>query len=120
MKTLARKTLLTLAAAAALAAAAIPTPAHAWGRGGVFIGIAPFPLFYPAPRYYYAPPPPPPYYPAPYAPAPYAPYAPPPHQVGFTCYARPYQCPLERPRRIGKPCACLALDGGPIPGTVIH
>jgi len=117
MKTLARKTLLTLAAAATLATAALPAPAHAWGRVGVFVGIAPFPLFYPAPRFYYAPPPPPPYYPPPYAP--YAPYAP-PRPVGFTCYARPYQCPLEHPKHIGKPCACLALNGGPIPGTVVQ
>jgi hypothetical protein len=115
MKPLARKTLLTLAAVATLATAALPAPAHAWGRVGVFVGIAPFPLFYPAPRYNYAPPPPPP----PYYTPPYAPYAP-PRPVGFTCYARPYQCPLAHPKHIGRPCACLAPSGYPMPGTVIQ
>jgi hypothetical protein len=112
MQTLARKALLNLAAAATLAAA-LPAPAHAWGRVGVFVGVSPFvigaPLYGPAPGYYA--PPPPPYYPPPYAP---------PRHIGFTCYARPYECPLEHPKRVGKPCACLALNGGAIPGTVIQ
>ena len=41
---------------------ALPAPAHAWWRGGVFVGVTPFyvrpaPL-YAAPPVYYAPPPP--------------------------------------------------------------
>jgi hypothetical protein len=113
MKTLARKALLTLAAAAMLAAA-LPMPAHAWGRVGVFVGISPFAIGIPAPGYDYPPPPPPPYYPPPYPP-----YAP-PRPIGFTCYARPYECPLAHPKVLGRPCACAALNGGAIPGTVIQ
>lgn len=116
MKTLARKILLTLAAGTVLAAAALPAPAHAWGRVGVFVGVSPFVFGYPG--YYYAPPPPA-YYPPPppaYYPPPYAPERP----IGFTCYARPYECPLARPKHIGKPCACVAVDGGAVPGNVIQ
>jgi hypothetical protein len=105
------KPLPLLAAAILLAICAAPTQAQAWGRYGVFIGLPPIvlggPLYAPPPVY--EPPPPPPAYippPAPAAPA------------GYTCYAKPYICPLYHPHKIGHRCACEALGGGAVPGTV--
>jgi hypothetical protein len=55
---------------------AFAAPAHAWWRGGVWVGVAPAPYYY-APPHYYAPPPvvyaPPPVY---YPPPAYSPYRP--------------------------------------------
>jgi len=120
------KCLPVLAATLALGVLAAPKPAHAWGRFGVFVGFPPVvvggpfyyppPVYYPPP-YYYAPYPPPPYYP-PAAPPPGAPAAGQAAPAGFTCYAKPYICPLQEMHQVGEPCACEGLGGGSVAGTV--
>jgi hypothetical protein len=117
------KCLPLLAATLALGVMAAPKPAHAWGRFGVFVGFPPVvlggPFYYPPPIYY-----PPPYDYAPYAPPYDPPAAPPPGTggqaapAGFTCYAKPYICPLQEMHQVGESCACEALGGGSVAGTV--
>ncbi|MBV9783230.1 MAG: hypothetical protein JO264_05370 [Acidisphaera sp.] len=97
---------------AALLPIALPSPAHAWWRGGVWIGV-PFPGVVIAPPVYappvYAPPP------VVYAPQQeyygqdqgYAPAAP----SGATCYAGQYVCPLQRPVPSGTTCSCPGNAG---------
>jgi len=109
---------------AALGVLAAPKPAHAYRGFGVFFGgpvvaFAP-PVVFAGPRVYVAPPayyvPPPAYYyypPPAYAAA--APYPPPP---GFTCYAKPYICPLRVEHPVNGPCDCPTYGGGLIGGTV--
>lgn len=118
-----RHTLRFLAVAVG-AAVVSPPAAHAYWRGGVFVGVSPFPLFvgprfYAPPPVYYAPPPvvyaPPPAYYAP-PPVPYAP-ASAPRPLGRTCYAGPYVCPLRTPGPVGNQCSCPAL-GTPSYGTI--
>jgi hypothetical protein len=94
----------------ALGSVALASPAHAWWRGGVVVGVAP-PPFYFGPPVYYPPPPvvyaPPPVVYAPPGPAYGAPgvYSPPP---GFaqSCYAGPYMCPLTQSFPAGSACSC--------------
>jgi hypothetical protein len=130
----ARKTALAvLAGVAALAVSglAIPTPAHAYWRGGVWYGG---PGYYPyrpywGPRpYYYAPPivvAPPPVY---YAPPPVVYSAPPPPPVYYpppaaypaaarTCFAPALNCPMEVPRAPGSACYCSDPTGNRSYGT---
>jgi hypothetical protein len=84
--------------------------AHAWWRGGFYVGIpgpvvvAPPPVYYPPPPVYYAPyAPPPVYYPPPPGyPAPQS-YAAAP---GRTCYAGSYICPLAEAYTPGSACTC--------------
>ncbi|MBN9564039.1 MAG: hypothetical protein J0H14_25430 [Alphaproteobacteria bacterium] len=103
-----RPALATAALSAALLISLAPVEAaHAWWRGGFYVGIpgpvvvAPPPVYYPPPPVYYAPPPiyypPPPGYPAPqsYAAAP-----------GRTCYAGSYICPLAQAYTPGSACTC--------------
>ncbi|MDA8253357.1 MAG: hypothetical protein M0Z28_29880 [Rhodospirillales bacterium] len=111
-------------AAVAVAALALPSPARAWWRGGVFFGFPPvLPFYYAPPPVVYAPPayypPPPAYYPPPqgYAPPPQG-YAPPPQgnasqegQAGPVCRAGAYICPLEAPAGVGAPCSCPTNTG---------
>ncbi|MBN9510293.1 MAG: hypothetical protein J0I21_14410 [Alphaproteobacteria bacterium] len=90
-------------AMAALAALALPSPAHAWWRGGVWIGFPPIaPYYYYPPPVVYAPPP------AVYVPPPAA-YAPP--SAGVSCYAGAYICPLDAPAPIGGACSCPTNTG---------
>jgi hypothetical protein len=104
-----RRTAAGLALCAAMTGLAA-SPAQAWVRFGVGVGI-PFygPGFYPAPYYY-----PPPVY---YAPPPvyYAPpqtYSPLPRAgAGQLCYASPYTCPMDRPVASGAGCYCLGNGG---------
>ncbi len=95
----------------ALSAAVAPSPAHAWWRGGVAIGIAPPPLYFGPPVY--APPlyAPPVYYPPPvyYAPPPF--YVAPPRRLAQSCYAGAYVCPLPQPGPVGGACSCPAFHG---------
>lgn len=108
------------------------TPAAAWWRGGVWIGVPPVvigaPAYYP-PAYY-----PPAYYPPPYY-YPPAGYAPPPNTpvpqaqnqksaqsrapvaYGTTCYAGVYVCAAPGATPVGSGCTCPAL-GAPSYGTV--
>lgn len=107
-----RRVLAAAALGAALLISLAPMEAaHAWWRGGFYVGIpgpvvvAPPPVVYAPPPYYaapyYAPPPvyypPPPGYPAPqsYAAAP-----------GRTCYAGSYVCPLAEAYIPGSACTC--------------
>jgi hypothetical protein len=105
---------------AALVAVAIgfATPAQAWWRGGVFVGVAPLPFFVGPPVVY-------PYYPPPYyAPPYYAPgvtYSPIPGNVspgssGRSCYAASYVCPLDQNIAPGGACSCPSNTGGRIGG----
>jgi hypothetical protein len=103
-------------AIAACAVAMAPAPAAAWWRGGVFFGVAPFPLFY-GPPVYYAPPP------VVYAPPPVV-YAPPPNTAyaqaqpqGTSCDAGRYVCPLRAPVPPGAACSCPTDQRGRAPGT---
>lgn len=120
-----------LALLLAAAALAVPSPARAWWRGGVFFGfpaIAPF-YYAPPPIAYpplvYAPPPAayaPPYYGQPYATAPYPnttpPYGAPQNATGPACYAGQYVCPLETPAPAGSQCTCPTNAGSRIVGRV--
>ena len=99
-----------LLAGLALAALAVPTPAQAWWRGGVFFGFPPVvPYYYPPPPVVY--PPPVIYAPPPAAYPPYAPPPPPPQQAGPACHAGAYVCPLETPAAAGAPCTCPTNTG---------
>lgn len=103
---LVRPAILPAVACAVLASTAVITPAAAWWRGGVWIGVPPIvvgpPAYYPPPVYY----PPPPAY---YAPPPPAAYAPPPSQsAGQSCNAGPYVCPMDHPVASGSSCYCLS------------
>ncbi len=115
------------------------TPAQAWWRGGVWIGVPPIvvgaPAYYPAYPYYY-----PPYYPYAYPPA----YYPPPpaypqsqaqpapqsqgaqsqaqasHQqvaYGSTCYAGVYVCAAPGNTPVNAGCSCPGI-GAPSYGVV--
>ena len=114
-----------LAGAAALGCMMVAaTPAQAWWRGGVFIGLPPVvvgpPLYTP---YYY-----PPYYPyaVPYYPPPvvYAPPASAPQastgkqiSYGTTCYAGVYVCAAPGNTAVGAGCSCPGW-GAPSFGSV--
>lgn len=101
-----RSCLAALIAAVALGGMVAPQPAHAWWRGGVGFGFAPFapyPYRYP---YYYPPP---------------VVYAPPPYAVspgGQSCYAGPYVCPLAVASPLGAPCSCPTEYNGRAGGRV--
>jgi len=108
-----------LACCAMLMALAVAAPAHAWWRGGVWIGVPPLyvgpPAYYPPPYYY----PPPVYAPPPvvYAQPP-AVYAPPaaqslaPDSSGQqACYAGAYTCPINNPVPSGSSCFCQTNQG---------
>ena len=100
-----------LAGLAVVVAMFAPTPAQA--RIGIGFFVVPpvvvvppvYDYYYPAPVYY-----PPPVY-----------YYPPPVKttmpVGYSCYAGPYICPLEKRLPVGGYCACPAY-GGSAAGTV--
>jgi hypothetical protein len=95
-------------ALSALSAIVGPSPAQAWWRGGVWVGVAP-PLYYAPPYYpppvYYAPPPPPVVYTPPGF------YGSQQPQYGQSCYAGPYTCPLQPPAPAGSGCSCPANQG---------
>lgn len=77
-------------AAATVAALLGAGAAEAHWRGGVYVGVGPYPYSpYPTHRPYYAPP----IY-----------HAPPAATEG--CYAGAYVCPLEGPAAVGMPCSC--------------
>jgi len=129
----------TLACAAALGGMmAAATPAQAWWRGGVWIGVPPvvvgapgydpyyYPPYYPYPPAYYPPPAyPAPAYPAPAYPAPAPAPAPAPQpqanagpvSYGSTCYAGFYVCAAPGNTAVGAGCSCPGL-GAPSYGTV--
>jgi hypothetical protein len=105
------------------AALATATPAHAWWRGGVFIGVPPVvigaPAYYPPayypyypPAYYYPPAPPPNATPVPQPQAQHGPVA-----YGTTCYAGVYVCPAPTQTQVGGGCTCPGL-GAPSYGVV--
>ncbi len=130
---------LLLLAAAALGVAALPAPAAAYWRGGVWIGIGGPPVYYaPPPPVYYGPPPayyapPPPGYDPGYQPAQASP--PPGYQAsqgyppagnpgqsyqgpyGTTCYAGNYTCALPAAGPVGATCSCPGL-GAPSFGSI--
>jgi hypothetical protein len=96
--------------ALAVGSLALASPAHAWWRGGVFVGIAPPPLYFGPPVFFsppivYAPPP------VVYAP-PGSGYAgpgafpPPPAGFGQSCFAGAYMCPLPQSFPFGAACSC--------------
>ncbi|HTZ69634.1 MAG TPA: hypothetical protein VMB71_03200 [Acetobacteraceae bacterium] len=106
--------------------ASIATPAAAWWRGGVWIGVPPVvvtpPAYYPPYYPYYYPPyyAPPPYYPPAATPIPKAqnqsgvsgPVA-----YGTTCYAGVYSCQAPAKSPVGGGCTCPGL-GAPSYGVV--
>jgi hypothetical protein len=112
----------------AVGAAMLATPADAWWRGGVWIGVPPVvvapPAYYP-PAYY-------PYYPYPYY-APPAAYYPPaqtpvpqaqsdtashgPVAYGAMCYAGVYNCAAAPKSPVGSGCTCPGI-GAPSYGRV--
>ncbi len=111
-RAIAPRLLLTAACAAAIGSVALlPAPAHAWWRGGVFIGVPPIVVG------------PPVYYPPVYAPPPVV-YAPPPviytpaPQTPYRCYAGGYVCPLRYAAPAGAACTCVGNGGEPVPGRV--
>jgi hypothetical protein len=106
-----------------LIGASAATPAAAWWRGGVWIGVPPVvvgPGYYPPPYYY-----PPAYYGWPgyyYPPPGYAQSAPQangaaqtqsrpqgPATYGATCYAGIYTCPAAAKSPVGEVCSCPGL-----------
>ena len=121
------------ALALALAGATlVTTPAAAWWRGGVWVGVPigvgvapypypyPYPYSYPAPYPYYAPPAGY-YYGAPaQTPVPGQPQtnAQPqgPVTYGATCYAGVYVCAAPAKTAVGQTCSCPGL-GAPSYGT---
>ncbi len=83
---------------------AIPSAAHAFWRGGVFIGVPPVvvgPPAYYVPPVYYAPP-------VTYVPA----------ARGRSCYAGAYVCPMAVVRPVGEGCSCPAEGGRRVFGTI--
>jgi len=114
-----RKSALTAAllAAVATAALAMPSPARAWWRGGVFFAFPPvLPFYYAPPPVVYGPPavygaPPPGYPPPSYYPQQGYPQQGYPQQAGPACHAGAYVCPLEAPAAIGAPCTCPTNTG---------
>jgi hypothetical protein len=101
---------LLLSAFALVAALALPSPARAWWRGGVFFAFPPVvPYYYPPPVVY--PPPPVVYYPPVYPPPPPYPAAPQAGAGAPSCRAGAYVCPLETPAAIGAPCSCPTNTG---------
>jgi hypothetical protein len=100
-----------LSALAIAGAMVAPKPAEARIGVGVFVGPSvvvgppvygfyyPVPVYYPRPVYFYPPVP---------APAP----------AGYTCYAGPYVCPLDKANPVGGPCACPSYGGASVAGTV--
>ena len=110
-----RRAALIAGAAACLGVLAGAPPALAWWHGGVVIGVAPPPIYYPPPPIYYPPP-------AYYAPPPVV-YAPPPPYAqsapaGPACYAGPYACPLDHSMPLGAACYCLSNQRTQIWGHV--
>lgn len=101
--------LFCLATLALLAVGAAPPAAHAWWRGGVTFGVAPYAPYVPPYRYYYPPP-------VVYAPPAY--YYPAPPPAGRACFAGPYTCPLAVASPINAPCSCPSNDGGRAAGRV--
>jgi hypothetical protein len=126
---------LSLPALAAGAAMLASTPANAWWRGGVWIGVPP--VVVGAPAYY-----PPAYYPPAYYPYYYPPYyyGPPPAQTpvppaqttpapqnqsstsapvayGAICHAGFYSCAAAPQSPVGSGCACPGI-GAPSYGVV--
>ena len=111
----------------AVGAAVLATPANAWWRGGVWIGVPPVvvapPAYYP-PAYY-------PYYPYPPYYAPPAAYYPPAQTpvpqaqgtangavaYGAMCYAGVYNCAAAPKSPIGSGCTCPGI-GAPSYGRV--
>ena len=109
MKTASLFRRLALAALMLVTVSAIvsPSPAQAWWRGGLWVGVAP-PLYFAPPVYvpppvYYAPPP------MAYAPPPF--YVSPPPRYSSTCYAGVYTCPMQSAGPLGTPCSCPAERG---------
>ncbi len=116
-----------LAAGAVIMAA---TPASAWWRGGVWIGVPPVvvgpgvvaPYYpYPYPYYPYYPPyyaPPPAYYPPPAAtPVPQKQSSVGPVTYGAICHAGVYSCAAPARTPVGDGCSCPGL-GAPSFGVV--
>jgi hypothetical protein len=113
---------LCVPALAAGAALMMSTPAKAWWRGGVWIGVPPVvvgaPVVYP-PAYY-------PYYPPYYYYPPAATPVPPaqnqsstqgPVTYGATCYAGVYVCAAPAKSPVGGGCTCPGI-GAPSYGVV--
>jgi hypothetical protein len=101
--------------------ASVATPASAWWRGGVWIGVPPVVV---GPGYYY----PPYYYPPYWYPPPGYYYPPPASQASATtprgpvtygsmCYAGVYNCAAAPKSPVGSGCTCPGL-GAPSYGTV--
>jgi len=100
-----QKTFIALAAVGVLAMG-FAAPAHAWWRGGVFVGVAPVPFLVGPPVVY-----PPYYYPPAYYPPPVT-YTPAPSAPGRACYAGTYVCPLDQAVPSGSSCSCPTNGGG--------
>jgi len=101
-----------LAALAIAGALCAPRSAQAHVRIGFFVappvvvGPPAYDYYYPVPVYY----PPPAYY-----------YPPPANAsvpAGYTCYAGPYVCPLDKIHPVNSHCACPAYGGASVIGTV--
>jgi hypothetical protein len=111
MRQFLRSAVIALTVAGAVAVS-VPTPAHAWYRGGFFFGVAPFPVVV-GPPVVYAPPP---YYAPGYYPPPPVAYTPAPGAIGRACYSGPYVCPLSAPVPVGGACSCPTNGGGRVGG----
>jgi hypothetical protein len=98
-----------LATLALIVGASIATPASAWWRGGVWIGVPPVVV---GPGYYY----PPYYYPPPASQA-SATTRGGPVTYGSMCYAGVYNCAAAPKSPVGSGCTCPGL-GAPSYGTV--
>ena len=112
---------ISVRALTSVAALLLPVSAHAYWRGGIWVGVAP-PLYPLPPPVYAVPPPvyavPPPVYavPPPYgygggyvAPPQYGYGGPPP--AGGVCDAGQWVCPLNAPTPVGNSCACPTNQG---------
>ncbi|WP_146101937.1 hypothetical protein [Rhodopila globiformis] len=101
--------------AIALGLAAPPAQARVFVGFGFGVPWAYGPGFYPPPYYYPPPvyyPPPPVYYAPPQTYAPVPSYTPgPTAQVGQSCHAGAYVCPMDRPVAPGSSCYCLGNGG---------
>jgi hypothetical protein len=106
-----RKVRFAALAVLAVGAAYLPATAHAWWRGGVWVGVpfsyvAPPPVYYAPPPVVYAPPP------VVYDPnAPQPGYQQPQVASAGSCAAGAYICPLDQPLQPGSPCSCPANRG---------
>jgi hypothetical protein len=117
---------LSLPVLAAGAAIMTATPAAAWWRGGVWVGVPPvvvappvYPYpYYPYPYYPYYAPPPAYYYPPPAAtPVPQKQSSVGPVTYGAICHAGVYSCAAPAKTPIGDGCSCPGL-GAPSFGVV--